>query len=82
VPEPLAEQARSSIVLAGRLGPAVAHDAQAAFTDGLQVALLCAAGAVALAAVGIAALMHGDGDNDRQPSDDDRPVELAPVSGG
>ena len=82
VPEPLAEQARSSIVLAGRLGPAVAHDAQAAFTDGLQVALLCAAGAVALAAVGIAALLHGDGDKDRQPSDDDQPVELASVSGG
>src|SRR5215203_869817 len=80
VPEPLAEQARSSVVLAGRLGPAVAHDAQAAFTDGLQVALLCAAAAVAIAAVGIAALLHGD--KHRQSSDDDQPLELTPVSGG
>jgi hypothetical protein len=80
VPEPLAEQARSSVVLAGRLGPAVAHDAQAAFTDGLQVALLCAAAAVAIAAVGIAALLHGD--KHRQSSDVDQPVELAPASGG
>jgi fucose permease len=80
VPEPLAEQARSSLVLAGRLGPAVAHDAQAAFTDGLQVALLCAAGAVALAAVGIAALLHGD--KDRPSPDADLELELSSARDG
>jgi EmrB/QacA subfamily drug resistance transporter len=58
VPAPVAEHARSSLALASRLGPSVAHDAQTAFTDGMQVALVGAAGAVALAAVGIAALLR------------------------
>jgi EmrB/QacA subfamily drug resistance transporter len=60
VPAPLAEHARSSLALAMRLGPSVAQDAQSAFTDGMQVALVCAAAAVALAAVGIAALLRGE----------------------
>jgi EmrB/QacA subfamily drug resistance transporter len=60
VPEPLAEQARSSLALASRLGPSVAQDAQAAFTDGMQFALVCAAAAVAMAAVGIVALLRGE----------------------
>jgi EmrB/QacA subfamily drug resistance transporter len=60
VPAPLAEHARSSLALASRLGPSVAHDAQSAFTDGMQIALVGAAGAVALAAVGIAALLRRD----------------------
>ncbi len=53
-----AEQARSSLALASRLGPSVAQDAQAAFTDGLQFALTCAAGAVFLGAIVVAALLH------------------------
>jgi fucose permease len=53
-----AEHARSSLALASRLGPSVAQDAQAAFTDGLQFALTCAAGAVALGAVVVVALLH------------------------
>ena len=60
VPEPLAEQARSSVALASRLGPSVVQDAQAAFTDGMQFAMVCAAAAVALAAVGVVALLRGE----------------------
>jgi EmrB/QacA subfamily drug resistance transporter len=82
VPAPLAEHARTSLALAMRLGPTVAHDAQAAFTDGMQIALVCAAGAVAMAAVGIAALHRGPGTRDRAELDDEvlvpgdrRPVE-------
>jgi EmrB/QacA subfamily drug resistance transporter len=70
VPAPLAEHARSSLALALHLGPSVANDAQTAFTDGMQLALLGAAGAVALAAVGIAALQRGAGRPDRaEPGD-------------
>ncbi|MGZ4597087.1 MAG: MFS transporter [Actinomycetes bacterium] len=58
LPAALAEHARSSPALASRLGPSVAHDAQAAFTDGLQFALLCAAAAVAIAAIGVTALLR------------------------
>ena len=53
-----ADHARSSLALASRLGPSVAQDAQAAFTDGLQFALTFAAGAVALGAVVVVALLH------------------------
>jgi hypothetical protein len=56
------EQARSSLALASRLGPSVAQDAHAAFTDGLQFALTCAAGAVALGAVVVVALLHRESD--------------------
>jgi hypothetical protein len=75
VPEPLAEHARSSLALASRLGPAVARDAQAAFTDGMQLALVCAAAAVAVAAVGIATLLRGG--HGQPPVHDDDEAELA-----
>jgi len=51
LPGPVADHARSSLALAARLGPAVARSAETAFLDGLQYALLTAAGAVGAAAV-------------------------------
>ena len=46
------------MALASRLGPTVTHQAQAAFTDGMQSALVCAAVVIALAAVTVAALLR------------------------
>jgi EmrB/QacA subfamily drug resistance transporter len=57
-PAPAADHARSSLALARQLGPDVAHRAGAAFTDGMQSALITAAVAVALAAVAVAALLR------------------------
>ena len=77
VPAPLAEQARTSLALASRLGPSVTGDAQAAFTDGLQLALLCAAATVAAAAVAVAVLLRR-GDSPPSAADDERvPTEVA-----
>jgi len=56
---PAAEQARSSLASAARLGPAVQHEAQAAFADGMQLAFLCAAVVVALTALAVVALWRG-----------------------
>jgi len=58
LPEAVAERARSSLALASQLGPTIAHQAQAAFTDGMQTALIYAAAAVALAAVAVVGLLH------------------------
>ena len=58
LPAPLVEHARSSLALASRLGPTVTHQAQAAFTDGMQSALVVAAIVIALAAVTVAAMLH------------------------
>jgi EmrB/QacA subfamily drug resistance transporter len=46
-----AEQARSSLALAAHLGRSVEHQAQMAFADGMQVALICAAIVVAATTV-------------------------------
>jgi EmrB/QacA subfamily drug resistance transporter len=79
VPAPLAEQARSSLALATRLGPSIAQEAHAAFTDGLQMALVCAATAVALAAVGVAALLrHGRSPVVPDHGDEPTPSPVAP----
>ncbi len=48
---PAAEQARSSLALAAQLGRSVKHQAQVAFSDGMQVALMGAAIVVAVTAV-------------------------------
>ncbi len=56
---PAAEQARSSLASAARLGPAVQHEAQAAFADGMQLALLVAAVVVAVTALAVVALWRG-----------------------
>ncbi|MGI8578314.1 MAG: MFS transporter [Nocardioidaceae bacterium] len=61
LPGSVANQARSSLALAARLGPAVRHQAQLAFTDGMQAALLCAAVVCALAAVAVGVLLRGPG---------------------
>lgn len=58
LPESVAERARSSLALASRLDPTIARHAQAAFTHGMQSALLCAAVTVALAAMSVTALLH------------------------
>lgn len=58
LPAPLVEQARSSLAVAARLGPAVAQQAQAAFVDGMRLALTCAAVAVAVAAVTVAIMLR------------------------
>lgn len=57
LPDPAVQQARSSLALASRLGPVVTDHAQAAFTAGMQAALLYAAGTVAVAAVAVAVLL-------------------------
>ncbi len=56
---PAAEQARSSLASAARLGPVVQQEAQAAFADGMQLAFLCAAVVVAMTAVVVVALWKG-----------------------
>jgi fucose permease len=53
---PAAEHARSSLALASRLGPTVAHSAQGAFVDGMQYALLGGAAAAAGAALVVVVL--------------------------
>ena len=58
LPAPIAEHARSSLALASQLDPIITRQAQAAFTDGMQSALLYAAVAVALAALAVTALLH------------------------
>jgi hypothetical protein len=54
-----ADQAKSSLALAVRLGPDVATSAQASFVDGLHLALWIAAGVLLAAAAVVAALHHG-----------------------
>ena len=56
--EPAAEQARSSLAMASRLGPMVESQAQQAFVDGMQLALGCAAAVVAVTAVAVLALLQ------------------------
>ncbi len=58
VPPGVAEKARSSFGLAAHLGEPIRGHAQAAFVDGLGVALLGGAGATALAALAVAALLR------------------------
>jgi len=62
LPAPIAERARSSLALASQLDPTITRQAQAAFTDGMQSALLYAAAAVALAALAVTALLHHHSD--------------------
>lgn len=56
LPQPAAEKARESLALATRLGPDIAHSAQAAFVDGMQYALLGGAGTVLAAAIAVVLL--------------------------
>jgi MFS family permease len=53
LPGAAAEHARSSLALASRLGPSVAHSAQGAFVDGMQYAMYGSAAAVAAAGVAV-----------------------------
>jgi hypothetical protein len=63
LPAAQAAQARSSVAVAVHLGPAAAGQAGTAFTDGLHLALLIAAG-IAAAAIAVAALLRGNGVQD------------------
>jgi hypothetical protein len=54
----IAERARSSLALASQLDPTITRQAQAAFTERMQSALLYAAVAVTLAALAVTALLH------------------------
>ncbi|MEU4820966.1 MFS transporter [Actinomadura sp. NPDC023710] len=56
LPDPAAEQARTSVAVAVRLGPQAADHARAAFSDGLQSAFLTASIALAVTAVAVAIL--------------------------
>jgi hypothetical protein len=56
---PAAEQARSSLALAVRLGPQGAGRAESAFVDGFHVALWIGSGALLAAAVAVSALHRG-----------------------
>jgi len=58
LPEPLAEHARSFLALASQFDPTITGQAQAAFTDSMQSALLYAAVAVGIAALAVTALLH------------------------
>jgi len=58
LPATVAERARSSLALASRVDPTTAHQAQAAFTDGMQSALIYAAIAVGIAALTVTGLLH------------------------
>ena len=58
VPAAQAAAARSSVAVATHLGGTVAAQAQTAFADGMQLALLITAGLVAVAAVTVALLMR------------------------
>ena len=62
LPEPAAEQARSSLALAAHLGPQVAASAQTAFVDGLHVALVVGAGALVVAALAVVGLHRAQRD--------------------
>ncbi|HEY3528852.1 MAG TPA: MFS transporter [Nocardioides sp.] len=53
---PAADQARSSLALALRLGPQVAASAANSFVDGFRIALVVGAAALLVAAVGVLAL--------------------------
>jgi MFS family permease len=57
--------ARSSVAVATHLGGAVAAQAQSAFADGMHLALYVAAGIVTAAALGVATLLRGRGDQAR-----------------
>ena len=58
LPAPLLQQVRSSPGLAVHLGGPVAQQAGAAFSDGMQTALLWAAALAVAAAVAVAALLR------------------------
>ncbi|MUN37024.1 MFS transporter [Actinomadura litoris] len=58
LPAPAAEQARTSLATAARLGPDVAAQARAAFADGMHVAFLSAAVALTVTAAVVAVLLR------------------------
>jgi len=58
LPAAQADQARSSVAIAVRLGGPVAAQARTAFADGLHLALLIAAGIVCCAAVAVVVLLR------------------------
>jgi hypothetical protein len=66
VPASVAEPMRHSIALASHLGGSLGAQANSAFVDGVQAALLVAAGVVATTAVVVAALL---GHRSGQPAD-------------
>ncbi|MEU1040592.1 MFS transporter [Streptomyces sp. NPDC005907] len=61
LPQHAVEAARSSLAAAHTMGDAVAGPATNAFTDGMRVALLGAAGAAAFAALAVAVLLRSSG---------------------
>ncbi|ADP83951.1 MFS transporter [Pseudofrankia inefficax] len=61
LPAPLADHARSSLALATMLGPDVAHQAQAAYVDGMHTAFLCGAAVIVVAAVAVAVFQRSAG---------------------
>jgi len=61
LPAAVVRQARSSVAVATRLGPAAAAQAHGAFADGMHLALYIASGIVIAAAVAVAVLLRGPG---------------------
>jgi EmrB/QacA subfamily drug resistance transporter len=57
-PAALVHKAQSSLAAASVMGDTVKHQAQAAFTDGLQGAFLCASGIAVLTALAVAVLLR------------------------
>ena len=61
LPPEAADQARSSLAAATRLGASVSGQAQAAFVDGLQIALLWSAAVIAVGFVVVGLLLRYKG---------------------
>jgi EmrB/QacA subfamily drug resistance transporter len=57
LPAPIAERARGSFALAAHIGGPVSAHAEVAFTSGMRAAMLCAAGAALVAALGVVLLL-------------------------
>ena len=58
VAQPVAERARESVALAEQLGPRIAAHAETAFVSGMHSALICAAAAALMAAIGVVTMLR------------------------
>ncbi len=80
LPDQVASKARDSFAVAAHLGGPVARSADSAFVDGVHVALYVAAGAAAVTALAVAALLprHDDTAPDDTAPDHTAPDHTAP----
>lgn len=81
LPAALASQARSSVAVAAHLGGAVTAQSHTAFTDGMHLALLIAAGIAAVAAIAVATLLRRTSTATTSSSPSSPPTRSAPAGG-